>query len=258
MTYRAFLAVVLLPLAVCAAVPLAIRYHRVTPGQQAEIRRGLVLTGVLAVVAVVWTSPWDRWLIVHGVWGYPPGSVIGTVAQVPVEEYVFMVGQTALTGCWTFFVTDGSPHPLREPVGGWRRRASCAGWLAAAVMGLLLTAWGPALYLGAILFWFGPPLALQAAAGADVLQVELPRRLAGLAPTPLLWAADALAIHAGAWHISTSHTLGWDPVGLPVEEAVFFLTTNLLVVNSVVLVRSPTVRERLPGRRPSPRLAPRR
>lgn len=255
MTYRVFLAVVLLPLALCATTPLMVRRRRLTPGQRAEFRRGLALTGVLAVVAVVWTAPWDRWLIVHDVWGYPPGSVTGTVAQVPVEEYVFMIGQTVLTGCWTLFATLGAPH--REPAGAWRRWVCCAGWLAAAVTGLLLTAWDPALYLGAILFWFGPPLALQAAAGADVLRAARKWRLAGLALTPLLWAADALAIHAGAWHISGTQTLGWALAGLPVEEAVFFLATNLLVVNSYLLVRSCVVRGRLPGLRTHTPLADR-
>ncbi len=253
MTYRVFLALVLLPLAVCAAAPLAVRFRRLTAEQRAEVRRGLALTGVLAVIAVVWTAPWDRWLIVHDVWGYPPGSVTATVAQVPVEEYVFMVGQTALTGCWTLFVTVGAPD--REPAGAWRRWVCCAGWLAAAVTGWLLTAWGPALYLAALLFWFGPPLALQAAAGADVLRAARRWRLAALAPTPLLWAADALALHAGAWHLSDTRTLGWTVAALPVEEAVFFLVTNLLVVNSFVLVRSPVVRGRLPGRRAHTSLA---
>lgn len=246
MTYRVFLAVVLLPLAVCAVAPLVLRLRGLTGVQRAEVRRGLALTGVLAVVAVVWTAPWDRWLIVHGVWGYPPGSVLATVAQVPVEEYTFMVVQTVLTACWTLFVSVGAPH--RRPGGAWRRPVCCVGWLALAGAGVLLATHTRTSYLGAILLWFGPPLALQAAAGADVLRAGRRERLAGLLTTPVLWAADALAIHAGAWSIGETRTVGWTVAGLPVEEAVFFLATDLLVVNSVVLVRSPAMRARLPRR----------
>jgi lycopene cyclase domain-containing protein len=247
MTYRAFLAVVLLPLAVCTISPVVCRGPGPPAGPRAEVRRSLALTGVLIVVAVVWTTPWDRWLIVHGVWGYPPGSVLATVARVPVEEYTFMAVQTVLAACWTLFVSVGAPH--RRPAGSWRRTVCCAAWLAVAGAGLLLATRTPTSYLGAILLWFGLPLALQAAAGADVLRAGRRERLAGLLSTPPLWAADALAIHSGAWYIGERRTVGWAVAGLPVEEAVFFLVTNLLVVNSIVLVRSPAMRARLPGRR---------
>ncbi|GAA3804570.1 lycopene cyclase domain-containing protein [Streptomyces phyllanthi] len=243
MTYRDFLATVLLPLLLVVAALLAVRHRRLPGDLRAGVRRGLVTVGILTVVAVVWTTPWDRWLILHGVWGYPPGSVLGTVAEVPVEEYLFMVGQTVLTGCWTLYVTAGVPEPPPADA-PWRRPAACAGWLATACAGWLLTTHQPTLYLGAILLWFAPPLALQSAAGADVLRAARADRLRALALTPVLWAADALAIHAGTWRISETHTMGFAPFGLPLEEAVFFLATNLLVVDSVLLVRAATVRER--------------
>ncbi|MFC8275935.1 lycopene cyclase domain-containing protein [Streptomyces sp. NPDC057271] len=244
MTYRVFLCTVLLPLLLLVVALLVMRHRALPADLRAGGRRGLVTVGILAVVAVVWTTPWDRWLILHGAWSYPPGSVIGTVARVPVEEYLFMVGQTLLTGCWTLYVTARAPErtPAKE---AWRRPACCAGWLAAACAGWLLTTNQPSLYLGAILVWFAPPLALQAAIGADVLHAARADRLRGLALTPVLWAADALAIHAGAWRISDVHTVGFAPAGLPLEEAVFFLATNLLVVDSVLLVRAAPVRERM-------------
>ncbi|MGW1024839.1 lycopene cyclase domain-containing protein [Streptomyces sp. NPDC002577] len=243
MTYGVFLMTILLPLLLVVLTLLVVRHRSLPADERAGVRRGLMTVGVLAVVAVVWTTPWDRWLIVHGVWGYPPGSVIGTVVRVPIEEYLFMVGQTVLTGCWTLFVTARAPEP-QPAKDAWWRPACCAGWLTAACAGWLLTTHQQALYLGAILLWFAPPLALQAAAGADVLRAARADRLRGLAVTPVLWAADALAIHAGAWRISDAHTVGFAPGGLPLEEAVFFLATDLLVVDSVLLVRAATVRER--------------
>jgi hypothetical protein len=51
-----------------------------------------------------------------------------------------------------------------------------------------------------------------------------------------LWVADAAAIHLGIWTISSEFTLGLEPFGLPVEEATFFLMTNLLVVKGILLL----------------------
>jgi hypothetical protein len=55
-------------------------------------------------------------------------------------------------------------------------------------------------------------------------------------PTVYLWIADATAIHLNIWMISEEYTLGINPFGLPVEEATFFLMTNLLVVKGILLV----------------------
>ena len=52
-----------------------------------------------------------------------------------------------------------------------------------------------------------------------------------LPPTLYLSVADALAIQAGTWTINPAFTSGLVFVGrLPVEEMVFFLLTNVLVV----------------------------
>lgn len=248
MTYRVFLLVVLLPALIVAAAALGVRYARTTPAHRGLLRRGLVLAGLLSVTAVVYTTVWDRWLILHSVWGYPPHSVLGTVFSVPIEEYLFMIGQTMLTGCWTLLVEPAEPPFVSVPGRSARRVWHTVGWLAVAAVGAALAVHQRSLYLGAILFWFGPPLALQAAVGADVLRALRRRRLIGLAVTVGLWVADAFAIGEGAWWLSPEHTIGLRFFGLPVEEAAFFLCTNLLIVNSILLVSTPAMRARLPVR----------
>lgn len=246
MLYREFLLFLLAPVLAIVATLFVRRYRSASGPDRDDLRRGLLVTAALVVVAVVYTMPWDRWLIVNDVWSYPPGSVLGTVADVPVEEYLFMIGQTVLTGLWTLTVTARMPDAPTEAGQSWRRPAHAAAWLAAAVAGGLLAAVDErATYLGALLLWFGLPLALQAATGADVLRAGRARRLAGLAITVPLWLGDIVAIGAGAWRVSPAHTTGLGALGLPLEEAVFFLTTNLLIVNSLVLVSAPAVLARL-------------
>lgn len=52
-----------------------------------------------------------------------------------------------------------------------------------------------------------------------------------LIPSLYLWIVDSIAIRAGTWHINERTSLElfvWD--GLPIEEAIFFLVTNTMVV----------------------------
>lgn len=244
LTCRAFLVTFLLPQLVLVAAVIVARFMRSSPSVRREPRRGIWLIVTLAVVAVVTTAPWDRWLIQHEVWGYPPGSELGTVALVPIEEYFFMVAQTLLTGCWMLFVTTHDVPRVPAPAAQrWRRPLHAVVWLLVADGGLLIATQPRTPYLGALFTCFASLLALQTAAGADVAQAARAGRLAGLALTPLLWAADAVAIHNGTRRISDEHTVGVGVLGLPVEEAVFLLTTNLLVVNSVALISAPLMRK---------------
>jgi lycopene cyclase domain-containing protein len=59
--------------------------------------------------------------------------------------------------------------------------------------------------------------------------------------------ADAVAIWAGIWTISPDYTVGVSAFGLPLEEATFFLFTNLLVVQGVLLLLYGSHKAVLPG-----------
>ncbi len=70
-------------------------------------RLDLIMLGGLAVVAVVYTAPWDNYLVATGVWYYNPRLVLNwTIGYVPVEEYLFFVLQTFLTGLFGLWLWD--------------------------------------------------------------------------------------------------------------------------------------------------------
>lgn len=193
------------------------------------------------LLALLYTSPWDNYLVASRVWWYDPRLVTGvTIGYVPIEEYAFFVLQSFLVGSWVLFCS------LRlRPCGGKaasvRLRAGTAIVLALiwlASLAILLAGWRKGTYLALIVVWSVPPLALQAAFGADILWRYRRLVLIGLLP-PLLYLAlvDALAISGGTWVISAEKTVDCNLGGvLPLEELVFFLATTLLLVCGTTLL----------------------
>jgi len=57
--------------------------------------------------------------------------------------------------------------------------------------------WDPSVYLGLILVWAGPVLALQWAVGANQLWLRNALTIGTLIPTLYLWSADRVAIAQG-------------------------------------------------------------
>lgn len=90
MTYPLFLLIFLgMPIFI-----LGIVLHR-------EWRRRWWLTAAAftIVLALIYTTPWDNLLVATRVWYYDPARVWNIIlGWVPLEEYLFFVLQTILTG----------------------------------------------------------------------------------------------------------------------------------------------------------------
>jgi lycopene cyclase domain-containing protein len=211
--------------------------------------RDRVWLGVMVVLAVVYTTPWDNYLVAAGIWDYGPDRVIGTIGWVPIEEYLFFALQPLLTGMW-YFAIRGSVVDSTPPSSAGRVGLLLALALIVAGAGALATEHGR--YLGLIVVWAVPIILLQWGVGASYLWAQRRDVLLGIGvPTVYLWICDRLAIGLGIWEISPQYTTGWHLFGLPIEEAVFFLITNLMVVQGLALVRVPFAVLRTAGRRPS-------
>jgi putative membrane protein len=91
-----------------------------------------------------------------------------------------------------------------------------------------------------ILIWALPPIILQLMYGADILwEKKLPLILFILISTAYLSIVDALAISANIWTISLNTSTGILIGGvLPIEEMVFFLVTNILIIFGITLIVS--------------------
>lgn len=194
--------------------------------------------GLIVAAALLYTTLWDNYLVFRGVWGYGGGRVLGVIGYVPIEEYLFFILQPILTGL-VYFVVRDRIRTCACPLPRWFRTAGVAGWLAVSIAGaaMLISGQDRLLYLGLILAWAPPVLAGMAYLGAAHVWAD--RRAVALAvamPTLYLWGADRTAIALGIWDIADRYTLGVDPLGLPVEEATFFLLTNVLCVVGLAML----------------------
>jgi lycopene cyclase domain-containing protein len=229
MTYAAFHAIFLLPPILVLAWLQRGRLHRVHP------RAGLFLA-LLSAVALVYTTPWDNYLVWRGVWRYGSERVLGTIGYVPVEEYLFFLLQPLLVGLWLYRFLPVAP----AGVGRAGRWSGAVVYAAAFVAGTLLLRRPEGTYLGLILAWSAPVLALQWAYAGGAIWARRGAWAVGVCvPTLYLCAADAVALHLGIWRISGTYTLGPALGPLPLEEAVFFLVTDLLVVQGLLLFLHP-------------------
>jgi len=246
MTYLAFHAVFILP----PLVVLLFLAARVAPALGPRARWAMP---AVVLIALVYTTPWDNYLVWRGVWYYGADRVLGTIGWVPIEEYMFFVLQPLLTGGWTYLLlarlvrgrvdlaATGSelapPTPQAHRLG---RAVGAAVYAAATLVGALALGVESGVYGGLILVWAAPVLGAQWwFAGPAALRAPRTFLLAVGVPTLYLWAADWYAIASGIWTIAPRYTTGLHLVGLPAEEALFFLVTNLLVVQGLLLFLTP-------------------
>jgi lycopene cyclase domain-containing protein len=208
--------------------------------------------GVHVLLAVVYTTPWDNYLVATGVWFYNPDLVTGLViGYVPIEEYTFFVVETILAGLWWWFLArrlspprfDYANAPLRA------REFKPNKILVYVSTTILVIGWiiftclfffgdEKWTYLSITLFWALPAILPQLLFGADILWHY--RKLVFLAfmmPATYLSLVDIVALKETTWSISPTQTTGILFFGvLPLEEVVFFFITNVLITFGMTLL----------------------
>jgi lycopene cyclase domain-containing protein len=229
LTYLQFHLVFTLPV-------LALLWYLASGYDRVRRRRATAGLVILVTVAFAYTTPWGSYMIRQGVWFYGEGAVLARALDIPLGEYSFFVVQTLLTGFYLYW--RGFDPTFESADLAWvPRLAGVAAGVGLSAGGLLLvTADDSFLYLGGLLAWVGPVVALQWVVGGGYL-VAHPRPWleATLVPAAYLWVADRIAIEMGTWTIAAEFTTGAALLGLPVEEMLFFVSAGLMTTSGLVL-----------------------
>ncbi|QIW99275.1 hypothetical protein AMS68_004793 [Peltaster fructicola] len=196
----------------------------------------------LIAIAVASSIPWDSYVIRAGLWSYPSDVIIGpTLLDIPLEEVWFFVIQTYITSLLYLLLSKPTLPAVylvkEKPKDNWKY-ARIGVQVAGALTIKRAIDWiksdGHFTYLGMILIWALPfllllwSLAYQLLIGLPWTNTILPIWL----PTVYLWMVDSLALQRGTWVIASATKTGYHlwPFGLEIEEAIFFLLTNSLIV----------------------------
>jgi lycopene cyclase domain-containing protein len=202
------------------------------------------------LLAVLYTTPWDNYLVATGVWYYNPDLVTGfVIGYVPIEEYTFFVLETFLAGLWWWFLARRLSLSQKEfkpnkRLVYWSTCVLIVTWIIFTYLFFFGEAkWT---YLSITLFWALPAILMQVLFGADILWHHRKPVLWGiLVPGTYLSLMDILALKSTTWSISPAQTTGVLFFGvLPLEEVVFFFITNLLVNFGMTLLLSNVSQER--------------
>lgn len=193
------------------------------------------------------TTPWDSYLIRKHIWSYPADAILGpTIFSIPLEEVFFFVIQAYNTSLVYLTLNKATVHAIYLKSSGSVKRIAQrnVAWFGSAILvliivtgALLVSKQEEGLYLGLILTWAGPftlllwSLAYQVIIGLPLLNCSV----AIIVPTLYLWLVDTLALRRGTWVIESGTKLGWTLWdGLEIEEALFFLATNTLIVFGLI------------------------
>ena len=206
--------------------------------------------GVHVLLAVIYTTPWDNYLVATGVWYYNPELVTGIlIGYVPIEEYTFFVVETILSGLWWWFLARRlSPPAIRFQPGKALIYLSTGMLAIVWLVFTYLFFFGGAewTYLSIILFWALPPIMIQLLFGADILWYY--RKLVFwsiVGPGAYLSLMDIVALSDTTWSISPTQTTGILFFGiLPLEEVLVFFITNVLITFGITLLLATVSQER--------------
>ena len=233
---------------------LAIAYWDNKKNKQIQRFRGgrVVWIGIAihVLLAVIYTTPWDNYLVATGVWYYNPKLVAGLViGYVPIEEYIFFVVETILSGLWWWFLVRRLSPPSHEfkPNKTLVYASTCILvflWILATF--LFFSDNQPLTYLSITFVWALPAILPQFLFGVDILWHHRKLVFWGIViPGTYLSFMDILALKEATWSISPSQTTGILFFGiLPLEEVVFFFITNVLIIFGMTLLLANVSQER--------------
>jgi lycopene beta-cyclase len=197
-------------------------------------------TLILVLLAVIYTTPWDSYLIQQNIWNYQPENILFTIYYIPIEEYFFFIIQTIIA-CFfcAYLMNRKGLKQSQVPMSVSPRHIF---YFLLFNLGLMTLWWftpqkESLRYIQLIFYWAMPIIFLQWSLGGSLLLRHWKLILSAIAIlTTYFWFADSVAIYMEIWGFPSETITQTQLFGiLPIEEALFFLLTHVMVVQGYFL-----------------------
>ena len=157
---------------------IAIYVRKYLKNEEEEVKQirniMLALTGLI-FIALVYTTPWDNFLVENSIWFYDPAKVTGfLIGFVPIEEYTFFIIQTLLIGLFfgLVYLETNLKLEISPMKSNWRIISSTIlGGIWFIMLVSFIGDFQPLTYMSLILLWAIPPIIIQLLYGLDILRV---------------------------------------------------------------------------------------
>ena len=183
------------------------------------------------IIAVLYTVPWDNYLIKNGIWYYDDKLITDTIFLIPIGEYLFILLQTTLI-CLT--VSPATFSYNKNTCFKYSSKGLYIG-LIFFLAGIVLMFCTNSIYLSLILLWASVPFTVQLSIGLNVLKdnISVISKYCFLF-TIYFSIIDSYAL-GKIWFIAERTSLGINIGNIPIEEIIFFCCTSLFVLNGMCL-----------------------
>ena len=213
-----------------------------------SLNKLILATLIISAIALFYTTPWDNYLVATGVWFYSSDLISGLIIfYVPIEEYLFFILESIFVAEFLFISSLKLPKNIRlenKLIGAIIVNKKkllfliliSILWIISLI--LFISRSYEFLYLSLILIWAIPPLFLLVLLGSAHICRSIKMLSVTISCTTLyLSAIDFLAIYLGIWEISESSSTNILILNiLPIEEALFFFITTILVSFGTLLI----------------------
>ena len=183
------------------------------------------------IIAVLYTVPWDNYLIKNGIWYYDDKLITDTIFLIPIGEYIFILLQTTLI-CLT--ISPATFIYNKNTCFKYSSKGLFIGLLF-LLSSIVLMFFTNSLYLSLILLWASAPFTVQLSIGFNVLKdnISVISKYCFLF-TIYFSIIDSYAL-GKIWFIAERTSLGINIGNIPIEEIIFFCCTSLFVLNGMCL-----------------------
>jgi len=211
-----------------------------------ELTRKYINTLLLvSAIAFTATAIWDNYAVYSGIWMFPREKTLGIYFYyVPLEEYLFFFLQTYLTGLvQLFYLFRFYKNGTTKKGVGTSMRSLFSLNVCALIINFsqienepLKLPFGKWNYLFHLFAWAGTFILIQLIFGRKKI---IPNLKLIAVPTVIMTIyfslADSISIGNGIWSFDPAQTIGTKLGNVPVEEILFFLMTNILITEAMVL-----------------------